>query len=138
MLPALLLTSQPQPARRTFGSLAQSLDSLPSLPACASNSCHQSANGLRTEPSYAYFDWIQPSTPTLLPAEVNKLCVLGLLPLVGLFASCFPRYRQLDDNQLPPRLRLEDDVWSKCGVDDVWEHKSLPEVNFHVPPGSAA
>ena len=66
--------------------------SLPVVP-----TVHQSAHGLATEASNAYFDREQPSTPAFFFAKIKELCVLCLLPLVGLLIHCLPWYCQLDD-----------------------------------------
>jgi hypothetical protein len=51
LLPALLLSSQLQPARRTLGSLIRSLDRSTSIPSSSFDRCHQSAYRLWTESS---------------------------------------------------------------------------------------
>ena len=58
----------------------------------SSHCCHQSAHGLGTEASNAYFDGEQPSTPAFFFTKMQELCLLCLLPLVGLPIPCIPCY----------------------------------------------
>ena len=138
--PALLFSSKPKPAWRTFSSLTKFLDSLsdqPFLLSSCSYCCHQPTDGLRTEPSNAYVNGEQPGTPPSLSAKVQKLGVLCFLSLIGLFTPCLPWYCELDDGELLPCLGPQNNIGSQGSLDNVWENKSPPEVNFHVPSGSA-
>ena len=98
----------------------------PSSYLCKSSHCsHPSAHGLGTEAFNAYFDGEQSSTPAFFFAKIQDLCVLRLLPLIGLLTPCHPWYCQLDDNELLPCFGPRYDVWSYGRLDHILENKSL-------------
>ena len=80
-----------------------------------------------TEASNTYLDREQPSTPAFFLAKIQELCVVCLLPLVGLLTPCLPWHCQLNDNELHPCLGPQFDVWSYGRLDHIWKTSLFPK-----------